>query len=255
MDQVQNNLANFHPTTLEDINAIKLMKRYDRKFVFHRGKLGAVFDYLIKDYQVLEINGNRAFRYENLYYDTDDYFFYHQHHNRRLNRYKVRCRKYIDSNECYFEIKFKNNKRKTIKTRILLEDRDVSPELAEESKELVRRSVLLNNGNIVDKIRPKLWTKFNRITFANLSNKERLTVDLNLTYIDKNYKSQVFNNLVIAELKSEDYSPNSPFYQYLKNLKIFPGTFSKYCIGIAIMEKDIKCNRFKRKLLNLKKLS
>lgn len=253
MEQLENNLSCFNGTSLESLDLIKLMKRYDTKFVFHRNKLDAVFDFLRKGYSVLEIDKKRVFKYENLYYDTDDYFFYHQHHNRRVNRYKVRCRKYIESNECYFEIKFKNNKMKTIKTRILLDNKEILNELTQESKEFAKKSVLINNGtgNIIDRIKPSILISFNRITFADHINKERLTFDINLTFTDKDFHSQTINNLIIAELKSENASLNSPFFQYLKGLKIFPGRFSKYCMGIASTEKNVKTNRFKKRLLNL----
>jgi len=254
MDHIEQYLADFQTIDLDGLNEIKLMKRYDEKFIFNGDKLKSVFDYLQKEYRILEIARNRAFKYENLYYDTADHFFYSQHHNRKLNRYKLRCRKYIETNQCFFEIKFKNNKKKTIKTRLLLENSDIGNELSEESKKFARRSVLINNGDIIDLVNPSLWISFNRITFGNLIKKERLTFDVNLTYTDKQMNSKKINNLVIAELKSENLSMNSPFFQYLKGMQIFPSRFSKYCMGIAMMEKDIKYNRFKGKLLKLKNL-
>jgi hypothetical protein len=253
MNQIENDLAAFQATSLTDIETIKLMKRYDTKFVFHRDKLQSVFDYLRPHYQVLEIDQKRSFRYENLYYDTADHFFYHQHHNQRVNRYKLRCRKYIESNHCFCEVKFKNNKKKTIKTRILLDDKNIHHELLDESREFARKSILIDSGDIVDKVGPALWIGFNRITFANVINKERLTFDINLTYTGINANSCKINNLIIAELKSEHASLNSSFCQYLKYLEIFPTKFSKYCMGIALTEKNIKCNRFKKKLLKLNK--
>jgi len=255
MKQIEEHLADFHPIELDKLNTIKLMKRYDTKFIFHRDKLTSVFDYLYKNYQVLEIDKKRAFKYDNLYFDTDDFFFYHQHHNQRLNRYKIRCRRYNESNQCYFEIKFKNNKNKTIKKRILLDDKEINNVLSEKSKEFARKTILISNGDIIDKVNPSLWIGFNRITFANLINKERLTFDINLTYTDKRLNSNKINNLIIAEIKSENISLNSPFFKYLKNLKIFPGKFSKYCIGIAISEKNIKSNRFKKDLFKLEKFN
>jgi len=254
MDSIGKYLDHFKTIDLSGLDSIKLMKRYDTKFIFHRHKLKSVFDYLHENYQILEINENRAFEYENLYYDTDDRFFYHQHHNRKLNRYKIRCRRYKETKQCFFEIKFKNNKNKTIKTRLLLEENEISKKLSEGSKEFARRLVLLNNGNIIDRVNPSIWITFNRITFANLTGNERLTFDMDLTYTDISLNSRKINNLIIAELKSENASMNSPFFQYLKSLKIYPGNFSKYCIGIALMEKNVKSNRFKNKLLKLKNL-
>jgi hypothetical protein len=255
MNQIENSLVDFKTIDLDALNAIKLLNRYDKKFIFHKDKLPSVFDYLLKDYRILEIDQTRVFRYENLYYDTDDHVLYYQHHNKRLSRYKVRCRRYIESNQCYFEIKFKTNKRKTIKSRLLLKDGKISEELSEESKAFARKAVLLNHGDIVNKVKPAIWTGFNRITFANLYNNERLTLDMNLTYTDRTNKSKRMENLIIAELKSEDFSLTSQFAQHLKGLKIFPAKFSKYCVGVAMMERDVKRNRFKKQLLKLEKFS
>lgn len=255
MNMIADTLNHFNTTTLESLDVIKLLKRYDTKFLFCRDKLPAVFDFLSDYYYVLEIKNRRYFQYESLYYDTDDFYFYHQHHNKKYDRYKIRFRKYIDSNQCYFEVKHKNNKRKTIKSRLLLDDNRDYNELSEESKLFARNSMFFNNGDIIDRIKPKLEVSFDRITFANLENKERLTIDVNLAFTNKNSFQKKIDNLVIAELKSEKYSYNSLFTQYLKGLKIYPARFSKYCMGIAITEKDIKYNRFKKKILKLNNLN
>jgi hypothetical protein len=247
-----NTLADFHPTTLDDMNGITLQKRYDTKFIFHKDQLGDVFDHLAGNYKILEIGEHRSFTYETLYYDTDDYLFYHQHHNQKLNRYKIRCRLYRQSNQRYFEIKFKNNHKKTIKSRLPLTDGDIHSGLSEESRIFAKKHMTAGKCRIVDQINPKLKVEYNRITFINHANKERLTIDNDLTYIDKNYKRCRIDNLVIAELKSEKVSMNSALYQYLKGLKILPTRFSKYCMGVAMTEQRVKSNRFKKKLLRLK---
>lgn len=252
---MENPLDNFHPTALEDLNAIKLLKRFDTKFIFHKKQLGAVFDCLSGRYQILEIDNNRSFSYETLYYDTDDYLFYHQHHNRKLNRYKIRCRRYRQSDQCYFEVKFKNNRRKTIKSRLPLENGGIHPGLSEESKRFAKERMLVGDNRVIEKIKPKLKVEYNRITFANPANMERLTIDSDLTYIDSDSNRHRIENLIIAELKSENVSPNTPLYQHLKGLRIFPSKFSKYCIGIAMTEQRVKNNRFKKKILGLKKFS
>jgi hypothetical protein len=252
MDPAGNVLGQFQGLSLEKLDDVKLLKRFDTKFVFHKDKLPFVFDYLYGKYGILEINKNRIFKYESLYYDTDDYIFYHMHHNKRLNRYKIRCRRYLESDQCFFEIKFKNNKSKTLKTRLRLEDRIINAVLSENKKEFVRTNV--SNGFrdiLAEIIKPKLWVEFDRITLANQVSRERFTFDSNLSYTDTKSRRHYFNNLVIAELKSESISPDSSLLQHLKSLKIFPTTFSKYCIGIATTNNNIKANRFKRTLLKL----
>jgi len=255
MNRTENFLAGFHPTTLEDLNVIKLLKRYDTKFIFHRDRLKAVFDFLAGDYQILEMGDHRAFDYETLYYDTDDYFFYYQHHNRKLNRYKVRCRRYANSNECYFEVKFKNNKRKTIKSRLPLKNGSIHPELSEYSLAFAKECFLNGDCRVIDQLKPKLKVEYNRITFSNLARKERLTVDTDLTFVDRSSNRHRIDNLIIAELKSDRLSMNGELFRHLKGLKIFPAKFSKYCMGIALTVKDVKRNRFKRNLLKIERLS
>ena len=254
MDHIERYLARYRTIDLEQMNTIKLMKRYDRKFTFHKDKLTKVFDDLCERYQVLEIDHDRIFKYENLYYDTADRLFYRQHHNRRVNRYKLRRRKYVDTDQCFFEIKFKTNKDKTIKTRMLLKNENMNDALSQESKAFARRAVLIDENDFVENINPSLWISFNRVTLADLVHRERITFDMNLTYTDKRFNSRKISNLIIAELKSEKVSMSSPFPQYLKDIQIFPSGFSKYCMGIAMMEDDIKYNRFKKKLLKLQNL-
>jgi hypothetical protein len=115
--------------------------------------------------------------------------------------------------------------------------------------------MLACDNRIVDKISPKLTVAYNRSTFANPSNMERLTIDTDLTYIDMDSSSYQISNMVIAELKRENSSPNTPLYQHLKGLGILPAKFSKYCMGIAMTEACVKSNRFKKKILGLRKFS
>lgn len=251
MNRMEDTLAAFRPTTLEDLDIIKLLKRYDTKFIFHRNQVDAVFDYLTENYDILEIGENRSFTYETVYYDTDDYLFYHQHHNRKLNRYKFRSRRYAQSDQCFFEVKFKNNRRKTIKSRLHLGQGGIQHSLSEDSKAFAREHMSVGDGRIIDDMKPKLKTEYSRITFANHAKKERLTIDTGLTYTGRNAGRHRFDNLVIAELKSEHNSLNTELFQHFKELKIFPTRFSKYCIGVAMTERNVKRNRFKKKLLKL----
>ena len=47
-----------------------------------------------------------------------DFDLYHRHHIGRSNRFKVRSRRYVESDLCFFEVKYRNNKGRTIKNRI-----------------------------------------------------------------------------------------------------------------------------------------
>ena len=107
-------LSEFNSISLKDLDKVQLLNRKDTKFVFSQNKLLQLLDRLKPFYRILEIEGKRIFVYDNTYFDTDEFFFYTQHHNECRKRFKVRYRKYCETNEQYFEIKVKDNKNRTI---------------------------------------------------------------------------------------------------------------------------------------------
>ena len=85
---------------------------------------------------------------------------------------------------------------------------------------------------------------------------ERLTFDINLEFKWEEEEKK-FPSLVIAELKQERKNRNSPFYKLMRSKGIRPYRISKYCIGAIELydTKKLKYNRFKKKLLKLKKIN
>ena len=100
------------------MDSVKLMDRTDTKFVFNIDILPAVLNEAKVFYKILDVEGNRISRYKTLYFDTQDFDLYNKHHSGKLNRYKVRHRTYVESSLGFLEVKFKNNKGRTLKTRI-----------------------------------------------------------------------------------------------------------------------------------------
>jgi len=90
------------------------------------------------------------------------------------------------------------------------------------------------------------------MTLVGKLSKERLTIDINLNY--KNCDKAIsFPNLVIAELKQEKKN-HSYFTKIMKEKHIRDIAISKYCLGIANLQDDVKKNNFKQKINLLKKL-
>ena len=114
-------LSNFKTIQLKDMDLVKLLNRKDTKFVFHNSKIDHLLEKLSSTYKLLQINDMNTFTYHNTYFDTEDNLFYNQHHNEKRNRFKVRFRQYSGTDDCYFEIKTKNNKNRTIKKRLKVE--------------------------------------------------------------------------------------------------------------------------------------
>ena len=241
------NLLGFNSISLKDLDKVRLLNRKDTKFVFSKANLLLFLDKLKPFYQILEINGLRTFAYENTYFDTDEFLFYIQHHNESRKRFKVRHRKYCETNEQYFEIKVKDNKNRTIKKRLRINEMNGC--LGTEERHLVSEII----GLSPEQLAPKLDIQFSRITLADNSFNERLTIDTNLS-VKNGISSKIFDQLVISEIKQKKYNPKSDFIQILRDLKIPEMRFSKYCMGMLHVNKGIKYNRFKPKLLRINKI-
>ena len=173
--------------------------------------------------------------------------FFNQHHNEKRDRFKVRFRKYDKTNKLFFEIKKKNNQNRTIKNRISV--KKVKNDLEESEMNLVTKTI----DKSLKKLSQKLIIEFNRITLANNSLTERLTIDINLS-VKNGTEVKLFDQLVITEIKQNKYNPKSDFIQILREMKIPEMRFSKYCMGILHIYKKIKYNRFKPKLTQIDKI-
>jgi len=243
---MQSIISEFDAISLDEMDNVKLMSRVDTKFAFSQHLLVLLLKRLKKHYQILEISGKRIHVYKSLYYDTDDRKFYIDHHNQRVDRNKVRFREYVESGLSFLEIKLKNNKGKTIKKRMKVDK--ISTELTEKHQQYINKII----GDSIE-LHSQQWINFNRLTFVHKVHKERLTMDINLSFRDKD-KSGMLNELVIAEVKQEKMSRSSDFMRIAKEMSILPIRMSKYCISTAELEPTIKKNRFKKKLLFINKI-
>ena len=233
--------------SLDELDKVKLLDRLDTKFVFNQIQLSLILEKIKPYYRILEINNSPVCKYDNTYFDTADFLFYNQHHNENRKRFKVRLRKYSINSKSFFEIKIKNNKNRTVKKRLLVDKMNKC--LSKQEQDMVSKIIGLQ-PNQLNKI---LNLHFSRITLANNSFSERLTIDTNLS-IKNGTGSKFFDQLVISEIKQKKYNPKSDYIQILRNLKIPEMRFSKYCMSMLHINKGIKYNRFKPKLLQINKI-
>jgi hypothetical protein len=258
MNEVTDILRTYEPVTLDEMDAVKLMNRVDVKFVFPFNMLMTFLEEMKSGYRVLEVNGKRLSRYETLYFDTQEYRLYTAHHNGKLNRWKVRYRTYAECDLNYFEVKFKNNKGRTIKERV---KRQHVTEIIEGKSE-----VLLRNFTPIlpADLRPVLKVRFARITMVNRDMTERITLDTGLTFtktlaeITKSTYPELitigYPGIIIAEIKTGS-SARSQFSEILRKHRITEFSISKYCLGMASLNDRLKKNNFKPKLLKIQKLN
>jgi hypothetical protein len=240
-------LAPFLPITLAEAEAVKLQNRVDTKFVFPVAQLPGMLEMLREDYRVLEIGGTRSQHYQTLYFDTPAHLMYLNHHNGKANRFKVRSRRYLDTGQCFFEVKVKNNKGRTLKARSIQDGRQ--DEISESHGEILSGITGLSPGQV----EPALWVTFSRITLVNRARTERITIDTDLRFLHGNDVAG-YPGIVIAELK-QDHTCSSLFQHLLHQRHINGTKISKYCLGIISLNPHIKQNRFKEKLILINKLN
>ena len=250
---IDNALQQFASHSLADLDKATLMNRVDTKYIVPIAVLEAILERLPQSYSALQIGNKKCFRYESTYFDTNDYLFYYLHHGGKLNRYKVRQRHYVDSNTQFLEVKFKNNKKRTLKQRIeLSSDCDNS---IEQHQEFLRGL----NVPQAHSLQPILKNSYQRIALASEERGERLTIDLNLSNqsLSEQPNQQLRTDFAIVELKQARADRNSPFVSLARKFGLRPSSFSKYCMGMTFTQNnnDLKTNRFKPILRRLKRLN
>jgi hypothetical protein len=246
LSNVQEIISHYQPITLKEMDGVALMNRTDTKYLMSMGQLEDVLAEVAHHYRILDINGLRSNHYQSQYYDTPDFYFYRRHHSGKQNRLKIRKRMYVESNLTFLEVKFKSNKGRTEKDRTKLDG--LTPDLSIENENYIHEM-----SHFEEHLEPKLMNLFERITLVDQSLPERITIDLNLSFVVDNHTVEI-PDLVIIEAKQERQNRHSVFLQALKKRLIRPESMSKYCLGIALLT-DQKSNMFKEKIRTIKSLT
>lgn len=172
---------------------------------------------------------------------------YCQHQHGHAGRQKLRFRTYVSSNLQFMEIKTKNNRGRTKKKRIEVSDMDLS--------DIQKRDFIAHHLRFdVDRLSPHMHNYFHRVTLVNKAKTERLTIDTQLQFNNVvTNQHRDMGPLVIVELK-RDGLVFSPVLEMLRQLRIHPHGFSKYCMGAAMTNASLPLNRFKQKLRDIEKI-
>ncbi|NOZ47917.1 MAG: polyphosphate polymerase domain-containing protein [Chlorobi bacterium] len=246
MNELNTILQKMESISLQEMGEVKLMNRIDRKYVFHKEKLPEIMEACVEDYFLFKISGNSYRTYLTTYFDTPDLKMYNQHHNGKLNRYKIREREYADTGDKFFELKFKSNKNVTKKRRINI----TKPESRRKINEFVSKETPFSYPQLGESIK----NKFTRITLVSKMLNERITIDFRIQFYTQK-GIYALPDLVIIEQKKLRTVKHTQLTSVLMENRIFSTGFSKYCMGLVLTNKSIKANRFKSKVNYLKKLN
>ena len=230
--------------SLEDMKAVKLMQRTDQKYVTTTAELLFLLELAAGSYYVQEINGLRIATYRTVYWDNPDgHTFFHDHQRGCLPRTKVRVRTYMDSNTSFLEVKRKDNHGKTHKSRIKISSlEEVVPD-GEAEMFLASKT-----GFSFRQLQLSLGNQFQRFTLVNKAKTERVTCDFDLLFdnFETGRKSSL-PGLAVIELKRDGRYP-SPIHTVLRQLRIKPSGFSKYCMGMCHTADGLRINAFKERM-------
>lgn len=247
MNLIEQELSKIAPVTLKQLDSVKLQNRIDSKYIMNKQQLALLLAGIANDQFVLEIDHTRIFNYKTIYFDTADFQFYKDHHNGCVNRIKVRSREYVESHLAFYEIKRKLYGTRTDKQRKVIPS--LYQSVPQEDYDLIQYKRLM--GRPIEK---KLTNNFKRITLTNKKFTERITIDLDI-HFDNGKKRCWLPDLVVVEVKQGKTDVFSSTIQMLKKLRVHESGFSKYVIGVSLLENEVKHNNFKPILLKLNKIT
>lgn len=228
--------------SLEEMGKVKLMNRIDTKFITNRHQVINLLELASSGYLMQKIDERCNMPYFTRYFDTFDADMYYQHQRGKKNRRKVRIRKYEGSEvDPFLEIKIKNNRGRTKKERLNIT----------EGEEIFDFSEFVEKYSLypVETLTPVIDNHFYRITLVNQEMTERVTIDTGLEFkniITGNYID--LSDLAIIEWKRDTMSVKSGISSLIRKLPIYESGFSKYCVGMAITNPDLKQNKLKPKI-------
>lgn len=244
---LQQLLQDYRSVSLEQMGKVKLLNRTDTKYVTTVQGLEKLLQMASGSYFIQEIEGKKLMPYTTLYFDTDECDMYSRHQRGCKTRQKIRVRRYENSDVFFLEVKRKNNKGRTDKKRMQIPER--VPDLDNYREFLTQRSWYGNRH-----LKPCLSNAFRRITLVNNAMTERLTIDLDLKFHNElTGMDYDMGPIVVVEVKRDGLT-HSPVLDMLKQLRIKQSGFSKYCIGMSLTNPSIKQNRFKERLVFVRKL-
>jgi VTC domain len=221
-----------------------LLTRVDRKYVVPVDTFVRLVHALDESWTALEIDGRRLFGYSSVYFDTPDFVTYRAHLQGRRRRFKVRVRRYVDSDDCMLEVKRKGLRGVTVKERRAHPIWEQT-ELGDAGRVFVDRFLHgYGDPGLTGRMDPVVVTGNRRTTLACLSGHSRLTIDTDLACGWGSSHSALRPGMVVLESKVEGHA--SQVDRLLRGFGVRPVPISKYCVGVASLGLDLPSNPWRR---------
>ena len=230
----------FDAISLDELNEhAELLCRVDNKYIVDLETVDELARALREQFRVLDIDGRRVFTYETVYFDSPRLDNYRAHLQGRRRRFKVRSRRYVDSDLHVFEVKLKGRGGRTDKRRMRVaagQHARLTPDAAAFADDVLRDAY---GHGLPQGMQPALRMRYERVTLASCDG-ERVTFDFNLDYGD----ASLHDGYAIVETKT----PNGRGVadRALVELGVRPESCSKYSVGIGLTREDVRANPWAR---------
>jgi len=233
----------------ELVQRAALQTRVDRKYLLSSAEADLVLAALADrepDARVLEMDGDRTFGYESVYFDTPDLLSYRLAATARRRRFKLRTRSYLNSGDTYLELKTRGSRSATVKDRIPyeLDQRAALTAAAREYADLGIAEIGIAEPAALT-LRPTLRTSYRRTTIFQPSTSSRATIDTDLSWESDSGEVLARPGLVIIETKSGSSTSTADRVLWAHGVR--PATVSKYGTGLAAM-RGLPANKWNRVL-------
>ena len=162
-------------------NTAGLQTRRDRKYVVSPTLVDRLISELWPEVLALEIDGQRDFGYESLYFDTPDLVSYLAAAHRRRRRFKVRHRHYVDAGTAMLEVKVRTGRGCNAELRLPVDSAGAHL-FSTAGRVFVDGAV---GAGTAERLVPILTTRYRRSTLVDLDGPSRLTIARAVTCTDR----------------------------------------------------------------------
>jgi VTC domain len=238
MTELEGVMTGLDPIGLDELDEqAKLRKRVDNKYVVPDEVAAATVERLADSYRALEIDSQRKFTYESVYFDTPDLRCFVDHVEGGRPRFKVRSRLYVETDACFFEIKVKRADDETVKRQQPYEQVHHG-EITDEARSFVGDALAeLADEPLPADLAPSISTTYRRLTVAAREGGERATLDLAVELRSMDDREVALRDgVVLIETKTSD--GESRIDEELRSAGCEAISISKYRLGVGLLLAD-----------------
>lgn len=249
--------AAFQPISLEALNSkAAMLERRDNKYVVQAEALQAALPELATRFDVLEIDGQRSFTYDTCYFDDPERRSFHDHHQGRRQRIKVRVRRYVEAALCFVEVKLKDKRGITVKKRLPYDPAKYGTLDEAALAHVEQAHCALYGRPHARPLEPVLHMSYRRATLVAREGGERMTIDTGIGFYGaerddaQGPQQHTGHQVFIVETKSANGHGLADAVLRRHHQHPTSGC-SKYCVGMSVTGGVQRFNRFRPALRKL----